>query len=391
VEAILKKESLLSGIKVVELTTMITGPLAGMLLADLGADVVKIENPDGGDPFRSFRGGQYSPHFCAYNRNKRSVALDLRSNEGKRALERLIETSDVLIENFRPGVIDRLGFDDTKLIELNSRLIHCHISGFGASGPYTNRPAYDAVAQSLSGMSSLFLDPENPQITGPTISDNITGYYASQGILAALFGREKTGVGRRIDVNMLEATLAFMPDPFGYYTQMDIVSDPKLRARTSQSYAFRCGDEKLLTVHLSSQEKFWEQFVDVIARPDLLTHEKSNSRALRIENYDFVNEVASEIFARHPRSYWLEVLAKRDIPFAPVYDVVEVLADPQIRHLGTFSTVTHPAMGPLTAIRRPVLFDKSRDDQPQIPPPMLGEHTAEVLAELSHGRWESKI
>jgi formyl-CoA transferase len=379
---ILNNTSLLSGIKVIELTTMITGPLTGMLLADLGADVIKIENPDGGDPFRSFRGGQYSPHFCAYNRNKRSVVLDLRSEQGKQALEKLIKASDVLIENFRPGVMDRLGFHDEKLQALNGRLIHCHISGFGDGGPYSNRPAYDAVAQSLSGMSSLFLDPESPQITGPTISDNISGYYASQGILAALFQREKTSAGRRIDVNMLEATLAFMPDPFGYYTQMDIVSDPKLRARTSQSYAFQCSDGKLLTVHLSSQEKFWEQFVDVIARPDLLTHPKSSSRALRIDNYDFVKEVAAGIFAQHPRSHWLEVLAKRDIPFAPVYDVVEVLADPHIQHMGTFSTLTHPQMGALTAIRRPVLFDKSRDDQPQNSPPMLGEHTQEVLRTL---------
>jgi len=374
---------LLSGIRVVELTTMITGPLTGMLLADLGADVIKVENPDGGDPFRSFRGGQYSPHFCGYNRNKRSVVLDLRSEHGKQTLEKLIARSDVVIENFRPGVMDRLGFDDTRLNALNSRLIHCHISGFGTDGPYTNRPAYDAVAQSLSGMSSLFLDPDAPQITGPTISDNITGFYASQGILAALFAREKTGAGRRIDVNMLEATLAFMPDPFGYYTQMDIVSDPKLRARTSQSYAFQCADDKLLTIHLSSQEKFWLQFVDVIERPELLTHEKTSTRALRIEYYDFVKETAAEVFIRQPRSHWLEALAKRDIPFAPVYDVVEVFEDPQIKHLGSFRTLTHPEMGPVTAIRRPILFDLSRDDQPQNAPPVLGEHTEEVLAELN--------
>jgi crotonobetainyl-CoA:carnitine CoA-transferase CaiB-like acyl-CoA transferase len=384
-EVILTAKSLLSGIKVVELTTMITGPLTGMLLADLGADVIKVENPAGGDPFRSFRGGQYSPHFCAYNRNKRSIVLDLRSEEGKSALERLVETSDVLIENFRPGVIERLGFDDKRLAQLNGRLIHCHISGFGAGGPYTNRPAYDAVAQALSGMSSLYLDPDSPQITGPTISDNVTGYYASYGILAALFEREKSGKGRRIDVNMLEATLAFMPDPFGYYTQMDLVSDPKLRTRTSQSYAFRCADGKLLTVHLSSQEKFWQQFVDVIGRPELLTHEKSSTRAARIENYDFVKEVAAAVFAQQPRSHWLEVLARRDIPFAPVYDVVEVMQDPHIQYLEAFSNLQHPQMGQVTAIRRPVRFDGSRDDQPQKAPPVLGEHTAEVLAELKRG------
>src|SRR5271154_1983474 len=146
----------LSGIKVVELTTMITGPLAGMMLADLGADVVKIENPDGGDTFRSFRGGLYSPHFCGYNRNKRSLALDLRSDFGRRAVEKLIARSDVMLTNFRPCVLDRLG-------ELNARLIRCYITGFGPTGPYAERPAYDAVSQALAGMSSLFVSPGDPR------------------------------------------------------------------------------------------------------------------------------------------------------------------------------------------------------------------------------------
>ena len=372
----------LAGVTVVELTTMITGPLAGMMLADLGAEVFKIESPEGGDLFRSFRGGLYSPHFCAYNRNKRSVALDLRSAQGKLALEKLLQRADVCLENFRPGVLERLGFADARLAELNPRLIRCHITGFGADGPYAERPAYDAVAQALSGMSSLFLQPEDPKVTGPTIGDNVTGHYACQGILAALVERERTGTARRIDVNMLEATLAFMPDPYAYYTQMDLVSDPFLRAHTSQSYAFRCSDDKLVAVHLSSQDKFWQQFVDTLGRPDMLANPQFATRALRIEHYRSIHAQAAVTFVEHPRAHWVARFAGRDVPFAPVYDVTEVFDDPQVRHLGSFFRLEHPTMGALTSIRRPVWLDGSRSDQPSEAPPVLGEHTAAVLSEI---------
>jgi crotonobetainyl-CoA:carnitine CoA-transferase CaiB-like acyl-CoA transferase len=372
----------LSGVRVIELTTMITGPFAGMMLADLGADVIKVENPNGGDPFRSFRGGLYSPHFCGYNRNKRSIVLDLRAPDGGAALERLVERSDVLLENFRPGVLDRLGFDDRRLGQLNRALVHCHISGFGATGPYAERAAYDAVAQALSGMASLFLEPADPHVSGPTIADNVTGQYACYGMLAALFERERTGAGCRIDVNMLDASIAFMPDPFGYYTQMGLVSDRHLRAHTSQSYAFRCADQELLVVHLSSQPKFWEQFVEVIGRPELRDDPRLMTRELRIANYDVLHGLAAAEIVAKPREHWLMEFAKRDVPFAPVYDVTEVFSDPQVQHLDSFSKLTHPTMGQVVSIRRPVHFDQSRADQPQVAPPMLGEHTQEILREI---------
>lgn len=374
--------SLLTGLRVIELTTMITGPLAGMMLADFGADVIKIENPNGGDPFRSFRGGLYSPHFCSYNRNKRSVALDLQSKDGKTALEALLSRSDVLIENFRPGVLDRLGFADDFVVDLNERLIRCHITGFGPTGPYAMRPAYDAVAQAISGMSSLFLEQQNPKISGPTIADNVTGQYACNAILAALFERERTGLGRRIDVNMLEATIAFMPDPFAYYTQMGLVSDPQLRTRTSQSYAFCCSDGKIIVVHLSSREKFWLQFVETIERPELLNDARMSTRTLRIENYDVIHGLAASVFKREPRAYWMEKLGSQDIPFAPAYDVTEVPSDPQVQHLDSFFELHHGTMGPMKSIRRPSYFDNTRSDQPAVAPPMLGEHTEEVLGQL---------
>lgn len=376
------KTSPLQGFRVIELSTMITAPLAGMLLADMGADVIKIERPGGGDPYRSFRGGEYSPHFCSYNRNKRSMELDLRSDEGLATLKKLLKTADVLLDNFRPGVLTRLGLDDAQLAEINARLVRCSISGFGSDGPYANRPAYDAVAQALSGMSSLFVQPDAPALVGPTISDNVTGIYAAYGILAALLERETGADARRVDVNMLEATLAFMPDPFGYYTQMNLASDPFLRVRTSQSYVFLCSDERLLNVHLSSQEKFWRGFLGAIERPELAADTRFATRDGRIENYAELSQEAAKSFAEKPLAYWQDRLAEHDVPFAKVNTIPETLEDPQVVHLGSFMKLAHPQQGDLVAVRNPVWLDGNRDQHLQKAPPVFGEHTEEILREL---------
>ena len=276
----------LDGVRVIELTTMITGPLAGMLLADLGASVIKIENPEGGDPFRYFRGGNYSGHFIAYNRNKRSLTLDLRSPRGKEILLDLIKQADVLIDNFRHGVLDRLGFsDESARPDANPKLIHASITGFGRDGPYANRPSYDAVAQSLSGVLSQFVDPQSPQAGGPTLSDNITGFYAAYGILGALHERERTGKGRRIETSMLEATIAFAPDAFINHKRYGTTVGPLTRVSASQSYVFRCEDGRLIAIHLSSQPKFWEGLLAALERNDLATDARFDSREKRIENY----------------------------------------------------------------------------------------------------------
>lgn len=372
----------LDGIRVVELTTTITGPLAGMILADFGADVVKIENPNGGDPFRGFRGGTYSPSFCSYNRNKRSIAVDLRSEKGKQVLEALARRSDVLLTNFRYGVLDRLGFSDARLREINPRLVRCEITGFGRTGPYAERACYDAVGQAISGMSALFLDPEHPQITGPTISDNATGYSACHGILAALFERERTGIARRIEINMLDATLAFAPDAFHYWFQGGVATDRSRRVRSSQSYAFRCKDGTLICIHLSSIQKFWDGFVDGLQSETLREDPRFATRASRMEHYFEIQEIAGPIFIREPREHWERVFTERDLPFAPIYRVEEVEDDPQVRHLQSFVDLEHPTEGRVRSISRPVFVDGSRADQPRQAPPVLGEHTAEILAEL---------
>jgi len=373
---------ILKGIRVVELGTMITAPLVGLILGDFGADVIKVERPDGGDPFRSFRGGLYSPHFIAFNRNKRSVELDLQTDAGKASLRALLAEADVLLDNYRSGVMERLGLSAEFIKTEYPRLIWCSITGFGADGPYAGRPAYDAVAGALSGLASVTLDPEKPQASGPTIADNVTGMYAACGVLGALYERENTGRGRRIEVNMLEAAVSFVPDAFSNFTRMQIDNQPRTRVASSQSYAFRCADGKLLALHLSSPQKFWESLLDVVERPDLKTDVRFATRDARVRNYAILEEELAKTIESKDRLHWMTKLDRADVPFAPVQTVSEVLDDPQIKHLETFYQQRHPTEGLLTLIRRPILIDGNRDIQSR-PPPMLGEHTGEILQELS--------
>lgn len=373
----------LQGVKVVELGTMITAPLAAMMLADLGADVVKVENPQGGDPFRSFRGGLYSPHFFAYNRGKRSINLDLRQEAGKEILRKLLADADILIENYRTGVMDRLGFGRAMLEALNPRLIHCSITGFGPTGPYSQRPAYDSVGLALSGVSSLLLDPENPQVCGPTIPDNATGMFACYGILGSLYERERTGKGRFVELNMLEASIAFIPDPFANHTMLGIDNQPLTRVASSHSFAFRCADGKLLAIHLSSQTKFWDGLLRVVERPDLNEDPRFATREARITHFTELTQTLAAVFVGGSRAEWMALLEAQDVPFAPVHSIPEVIDDPQMRHLESFRTLHHPTLGDLLATRRPVRIDGGRDGS-DLAAPVLGEHTDEVLAELGY-------
>lgn len=367
----------LERLKVVELGAVITGPLASCLLGELGAEVVKIENPKGGDPFRSFLGGLYSPQFRAYNKNKKSVTLDLSEPANQEKLRALLADADVLVDNFRPGVLDRLGLADAVLTALNPRLIRCSISGFGTDGPYAGRPSYDAVAQALSGIAGLFLDPEKPHMTGPTVADNVTGMYAALGILAALHQRQRTGRGRRITVSMLEAAIAFIPDSFAY-AESGLTVTSTTRVAASQSFALVCNDGKALALHLSSLPKFWEALVGAIERPDMLEEARFASRADRYRNYAELRQELSAIFATRPRSEWIVRLEAADVPFAPVYEVTEVADDPQVRHLGTFYEMTAADGTPVRMTNCPVRFDGERV-APQSAPPLLGQHTEATL------------
>jgi formyl-CoA transferase len=367
---------LLDGVRVVELGTMITGPFLGMLLAEQGADVIKVENPDGGDPYR-----RHAPGFDAVNLGKRSVVLDLRSEAGREALLKLVRRSDILIENFRPGVMDRLRLGGDALTAANPRLIRCSITGFGADGPYVARPAYDTVIQSLSGFLSLLADPGKPCVPGPPIADGLTGMYACQGILAALFDRERTGRGRHVEVNMLEALIHFANDAYAGYFRTGVVPGHDTRSHASQSYAFECADGKMLGIHLSNPDKFWQGLLATTGRADLGSDPRFATYPARTKHHAALHAELAPVFRSQPRAHWLARLEANEVPFAPIYSADEVVQDPQVRHLDTFFETARPDGSALKGIRTAIRIDGVRAVAPT-PPPALGADTDAVLREL---------
>jgi crotonobetainyl-CoA:carnitine CoA-transferase CaiB-like acyl-CoA transferase len=375
----------LEGIKVVEQGTFITGPACGMLLGDLGADVVKVEQPGSGDPFRAFKGGLYSPHFQTYNRNKRSIALDSKDADDRAVLDALIGEADVYIQNFRPGVADKLGVGAARLRALNPRLVYVSISGFGATGPAAARPAYDTVAQAASGFLKLLVNPENPRVVGPAIADALTGFYAAYGALGALVERGRTGVGRTVEVSMLEAMAHFNLDAFTHYFQADEVMGPYSRPRVSQSYVLECSDGKWIALHMSSPEKFWQGLAQAIEQPGLFDDARFATREARIENQEALIELLGAKFAQRTRAEWCERLERLDVPHAPMYDTSEALLDPQAVHLQLTASAEHPVMGLFRTVRSPVSFDGERGLDVR-PPPMLGEHGDEIQRELQNSQ-----
>jgi crotonobetainyl-CoA:carnitine CoA-transferase CaiB-like acyl-CoA transferase len=375
----------LEGIKVVEQGTFITGPACGMLLGDLGADVVKVEQPGSGDPFRAFKGGLYSPHFQTYNRNKRSITLDSKNTEDRVVLDALVGDADVYIQNFRPGVADRLGVGAARLRALSPRLVYVSISGFGATGPAAARPAYDTVAQAASGFLKLLVNPENPRVVGPAIADALTGFYAAYGVLGALVERGRTGVGRTVEVSMLEAMAHFNLDAFTHYFQADEVMGPYSRPRVSQSYVLECSDGKWIALHMSSPEKFWQGLAQAIEQPGLFDDARFATREARIDHQEALIELLGAKFAQRTRAEWCERLEQRDVPHAPMYDTSEALLDPQAVHLQLTASAEHPVMGLFRTVRSPLSFDGERALDVR-PPPMLGEHGDEIRSELENSQ-----
>jgi crotonobetainyl-CoA:carnitine CoA-transferase CaiB-like acyl-CoA transferase len=365
---------------VLEHGTFITGPAASMLLADLGADVVKVELPGTGDPFRAFQGGLYSPHYQTVNRNKRSVTLDTRDAADLEKFDALVKEADVYIQNFRPGFAEQIGAGFERLRDLNPTLVYCAISGFGATGPYAHRPTYDSVAQAASGFLRLLVNPENPRVVGPAIADMLTGFYAAYGILGALYDREKHGAARRVDLSMFEAMTHFNLDAFTHLFSAGEVMGPYSRPSVSQSYVLECSDGLWIALHMSSPQKFWQGLATAMEKPDLFQDERFASREARIAHQEDLIAVLRPIFLRHDRAEWCRRLEANDVPHAPMYTTAEVPDDPQARHLQLFVQAEHPVTGTFRTVRSPVSFDGQRPLQ-VTPPPLLGEHNEE----LAHG------
>jgi crotonobetainyl-CoA:carnitine CoA-transferase CaiB-like acyl-CoA transferase len=371
----------LAGIRVLDMGTFITGPAAAMLLADLGAEVIKVEQPGTGDPFRAFDGDLYSPHFQTYNRNKKSVELNTKEPADLAKFDELVKSADVFIQNFRPGVAERLSVDAERLRAINPRLVYADISGFGNDGPWKDRPAFDTVSQAVTGFLRLLVNPANPRVVGPAIGDAVTGFYAAFGVVAALFEREKTGKGRLVETSMFEAMSHFNLDDFTHYLSMGEVMGPSSRPHVSQSYVFQCQDGGWIALHMSSPPKFWENLAAAVGQPDMLQRPEFESRPARIANYEKVVEFLAPIFAQHPRAYWEERLAALEVPHSPVYTSKEVVEGELAAH-HRLVIEGEGARGTFRTIRFPVRFDGEIEDG-VVPPPELGNANEEVLGRNS--------
>ncbi|MGZ3172613.1 MAG: CaiB/BaiF CoA transferase family protein [Croceibacterium sp.] len=365
----------LKGIRVLDMGTFITGPAAAMLLADLGAEVIKVEQPGTGDPFRAFNGDLYSPHFQTYNRNKKSVELNTKDAGDLAKFDELVASADVFIQNFRPGVAERLKVDAARLQALNPRLVYADISGFGQDGPHKDRPAFDTVAQASAGFLRLLINPDHPRVVGPAIADAVTGFYAALGVMAALYEREKTGKGRHVETSMFEAMCHFNLDDFTHYLAVDQIMGPYSRPHVSQSYVFECADGGWIALHMSSPPKFWENLATAMGVPDMLEREEFATRPARIKNYDKVIEFLAPIFKTQSRSYWDDRLAELEVPHSPILNSKEVLEGPLGQHHGILAEADSPR-GKFRTIRSPLHFDGEIEREITAPPELGADNEA---------------
>ncbi|MDP2619994.1 MAG: CaiB/BaiF CoA-transferase family protein [Hyphomicrobiales bacterium] len=380
---------MLSGLKVLEMANVISGPYGAMLLGDLGAEVIKVEMPGAGDPFRKWAGGGEGirPSFAAFNRGKKSVTINVKSNRGREAYLRLASKVDVVIDNFRPGTLDGFGVGYDEIYKTNPTVIYCAATGMGPTGPYRDRPTYDAIAQAMSGLWSQLTDMQDPEPVGPPMSDQLTGLFAAYGILGSLVSRSLSGKGRKIDVSMLSASVAFQPLAIAEYLLSGVIPDKTSRPHASQSYAFVASDGLPFAIHLSSPPKFWRSLLKAVNRPDLAEDPRFLDKADRVRNYGVLRQELSKLFSTRPRREWLDVLGASDVPAGPILNIAEALSDPQVESLNMVKTFGkgHRAL-PLAACA--VGYDDSIDEAER-PVPLLGEHTVQVLSEL--GYEESEI
>ena len=389
----------LKGVKVLDLSRILAAPFAAQMLGDLGADVIKVERPGAGDDSRS-----YGPPFLAdadgnltddaafylaCNRNKRSIAVDHATAAGRAIIVELAKASDVLIENFRPGVLAKYGLDFASLSAVNPKLIYCSVTGFGQDGPYSARPGYDGVFQAMSGMMSVSGLPDGvpgagPMKVGVSMIDILAGLYAGNAILAALRQRDQiTGRGTYIDMALLDCGVAAL----SHYVQNYLVSGtiPDRRGNGGfggiPSQSFRCADGDIFIV--ASTVKQFGALARVLERPELAIDPRFATVQARIANRDALLAILDAVLVTRAVSVWLEALEAADVPVSPVNDVAAVFANPQVRHRGMIQSVVHPVAGPIELLRSPI---RMADDDAGLPtpPPAVGQHTDLVLQDLGY-------
>lgn len=373
---------LFEGVRVLDLSRMLAGPYGSMLLADLGAEVIKVEDPAGGDPVRAmgppFINGE-SAYFISINRNKKSVTLDLTAPQGRQVFHRLARNADVVLDNFRPGILERLGADYATLRQVNSRIICCSISAFGQDGPYRSLPAFDLILQAMGGAMSITGEPNrDPVRMGIPMGDLAGGLFGAFAVAGALFRRERTGEGRYIDLSLLDCQVSLLTYVAQYFLVSGEVPGPVGSAHASAVpyQAFRTKDIHLAIAVFT--EKFWSKLCTVLGRPDLVEDPRFATNAQRHAHRKELIPLLEAIFASRTGEEWLQALREEEIPSGPINAVDRVLSDPQVLHRGMVTELDHPVCGRLPVVGNPV---KTVPDGPRPfrPPPALGQHTDEVL------------
>jgi len=378
----------LTGVKVLDLTRILSGPFCTMMLADFGADVIKVEPPRGDDTRRiGIQGDCENPYFVNMNRNKRSIAVEFRAEEGKEIVRRLAAAADVLVENFRPGVMDEMGLGYEVLKKSNPRLIYAAVNGFGKSSPYRDRPAFDFVAQAMSGFMSLNGSADmEPIRAGIPLTDTIAGLYAAFGILAALQRRERTGRGDEVQVAMVDGMISMFTFAASAY-----FATGKLPPRTGNDHmvvspygVFQTSDGSIAVA--PSTEKMWLALCKVLGLESLITHPQFDTNEKRRENRQEINRILNEKIRTRTRQEWIETFNEAGVPCGPIYNLKEVFEDPQVLH----QEMVLESLQPTAPVKMPGFPVKLSESPARLrrPSPQIGEHAQEILLEIGYTRDE---
>ena len=374
----------LADTRVLDLTRVLAGPYATMVLADLGAEVIKIELPGRGDDSRGvgpFCKGE-SAYFMSVNRGKKSVTVNAKSEEGAEIIRKLAEMSDIMIENFRPGTVAKFGLDYETVREINPRIIYASISGFGQSGPYTHRPAYDAIVQGMSGIATITGMPGHPPVrVGSSIADLSAALFTVIAVLAALCARQRTGRGQRIDLAMLDSMVALLENAIvRYVVEQSVPSALGSRHPSFTPFQFFKAKDRYISVAIGN-ESLWQKFCQTMGRSDLADDPRFDTNALRTEHHDVLEPILAETFAEKTADEWVALFEEAGIPSGPINDVADVINDPHVNDRGMIVEMIHDVVGSLKMAGSPINLSEDPVELDR-PAPLLGQHTDEVLGEL---------